>query len=43
MVEDEPATREIFRRMLESDGWAVLEAANGREAIELRRDAAVRV
>lgn len=33
MVEDDAATREIFRRMLESDGWAVAEAANGREAL----------
>ena len=33
MVEDEPATRELLRRMLESDGWSVQEASNGREAL----------
>jgi signal transduction histidine kinase/CheY-like chemotaxis protein len=34
MVEDDPATREILRRMLESDGWSVAEAANGIQALE---------
>ncbi len=34
MVEDDPATREVLRRMLESDGWMVKEACNGREALE---------
>jgi CheY-like chemotaxis protein len=33
MVEDDPPTREILRRMLESGGWAVDEAGNGREAL----------
>ena len=33
MVEDDPATREVLRRMLESDGWSVKEASNGREAL----------
>jgi CheY-like chemotaxis protein len=33
MVEDDPATRELLRRMLESDGWTVAEAGNGREAL----------
>ncbi|MFO0797009.1 MAG: response regulator [Gemmataceae bacterium] len=33
MVEDDGPTREIVRRMLESDGWAVAEAGNGREAL----------
>jgi signal transduction histidine kinase/DNA-binding response OmpR family regulator len=33
VVEDDPPTREMFRRMLESDGWSVTEAANGREAL----------
>jgi PAS domain S-box-containing protein len=33
MVEDDPPTREILRRMLESDGWAVDEAVNGRDAL----------
>jgi len=33
MVEDDGPTREILRRMLESDGWAVDEAGNGREAL----------
>jgi CheY-like chemotaxis protein len=34
VVEDEPEIREIERRMLESEGWAVTEAANGREALD---------
>jgi CheY-like chemotaxis protein len=33
MVEDGGPTREIFRRMLEGDGWAGAVAANGREAL----------
>jgi len=33
MVEDDPVTRAMLRRMLESDGWSVEEAANGREAL----------
>jgi len=35
IVDDEPAARELARRNLEQDGWAVLEAANGAEACEL--------
>ncbi len=34
IVEDEPDTRELIRRGLEKDGWAIDEAANGREALE---------
>jgi CheY-like chemotaxis protein len=34
VVEDEPATREMLRRLLEADGWTVREAGNGREALE---------
>ena len=30
----EHQAREILRRMLESDGWSVVEAANGREALD---------
>jgi signal transduction histidine kinase/CheY-like chemotaxis protein len=30
VVEDDPATREMLRRMLQREGWAVDEAANGR-------------
>jgi CheY-like chemotaxis protein len=33
VVEDDPATREMLRRMLEKDGWSVTEAANGRAAL----------
>jgi PAS domain S-box-containing protein len=33
MVEDDALTREMLRRMLESDGWTVSEASNGREAL----------
>lgn len=33
VVDDEPAAREFLRRSLERDGWAVMEAANGQEAL----------
>jgi CheY-like chemotaxis protein len=34
VVDDEPNQREIVRRMLESEGWTVEEAANGRDALD---------
>jgi len=34
VVEDEAMTREMLRRMLEKEGWAVSEAENGRAALE---------
>jgi PAS domain S-box-containing protein len=34
IVEDHAETREMLRRFLEREGWAVTEAANGREALE---------
>lgn len=34
VVEDDPATREMFRRMLTKAGWSVVEATNGRHALE---------
>jgi CheY-like chemotaxis protein len=34
VVEDDPATREMFRRMLEKEGWSVVEAENGKYALE---------
>ena len=30
----EPTTRDILRRVLESDGWTVAEAADGRQALD---------
>ncbi len=33
IAEDEPAMRDLLRRTLEKAGWAVVEAANGREAL----------
>jgi signal transduction histidine kinase/DNA-binding response OmpR family regulator len=33
VVEDDAATRDMWRRMLEKAGWAVREASNGREAL----------
>jgi signal transduction histidine kinase/CheY-like chemotaxis protein len=33
VVEDDSPTREMLRRMLEREGWVVMEAQNGREAI----------
>jgi signal transduction histidine kinase/DNA-binding response OmpR family regulator len=35
VVEDDPDTREMLRRSLEREGWAVSEAENGREALKL--------
>ncbi|MGK2934803.1 MAG: hybrid sensor histidine kinase/response regulator [Gemmatimonadaceae bacterium] len=34
LVEDDPSTRALTRKMLEKEGWKVSEAANGREALE---------
>jgi PAS domain S-box-containing protein len=34
VVEDDPETREMLRRLLENDGWEVTEAVNGRTALE---------
>jgi CheY-like chemotaxis protein len=34
VVEDDPATREMLRRMLERDGWVVTEASDGRAGLE---------
>ena len=35
VVEDDPASRQMMREMLERDGWQVVEAENGRVAMEL--------
>jgi signal transduction histidine kinase/DNA-binding response OmpR family regulator len=35
VAEDEPATRDMLRRVLEKGGWTVVEAANGREALDI--------
>ncbi|HSR15462.1 MAG TPA: response regulator, partial [Gemmatimonadales bacterium] len=34
VVEDDPATRELLRRYLEAEGWAVDEAENGRAGLD---------
>jgi CheY-like chemotaxis protein len=44
VAEDDPATREMLRRILEKDGWSVTEAGTGREAldcVERRRPALI--
>jgi CheY-like chemotaxis protein len=33
IVEDDPNSRNLFRQLLERDGWSVIEAGNGREAM----------
>ena len=38
LVEDDVGTREIMARTLENAGWAVSEAGNGQEALELMPD-----
>jgi CheY-like chemotaxis protein len=34
LIEDDSATREMMRRMLEKEGWIIAEAENGRVALE---------
>lgn len=34
LVEDDPTTREMMRKILEKDGWSVYEAENGRIGLE---------
>jgi PAS domain S-box-containing protein len=39
MVEDDPATRALTRKILEKEGWKVTDAENGRQALEcMERD-----
>src|SRR5262245_44414243 len=35
VVEDDAATRSLLRRLLEGEGWAVVEAENGRRGLEV--------
>ena len=37
LVEDEPAVRELIREILELDGFAVLEAGSGEEALDVQQ------
>ena len=34
VIDDDPSSREVLRRLLEGDGWRVLEAENGRAALD---------
>ncbi len=38
IADDDETTRSMMRRILENDAWEVLEAANGREALEVMED-----
>ena len=38
VVDDDPSTREILNRSLTRDGWSVVEAENGEEALEMMAD-----
>ena len=40
LVEDEDKLREVIRRLLESEGFQVLEAQNGATALQILNDAA---
>ena len=39
VVEDDEATREMVRQMLEGDGWTIIEAENGRVGLERMAEA----
>ena len=43
LVEDEPAVRKLSTRLLKERGYAVLVASDGPEALDLARDASVRI
>ncbi|MDX1395325.1 MAG: response regulator [Gemmatimonadota bacterium] len=43
VVEDDEATRELVRRMLEAEGLEVLEAGDGRRALEILEDSTPRL
>jgi DNA-binding response OmpR family regulator len=38
IIDDEASAREILRRMLEFEGYEIVEAANGQEGVEAFRD-----
>jgi len=38
IVDDDPSTREMLRRMVEKEGWAAVEAENGRAALQRMAD-----
>jgi CheY-like chemotaxis protein len=38
IVEDEPSVRHLARRLLEAQGYEVLSASNGQEALHVARD-----
>jgi CheY-like chemotaxis protein len=38
IADDDQTTRSMMRRILENDAWEVLEASNGREALEVMQD-----
>ena len=40
IVDDEPVNRTLLGRMLREQGFAIVEAANGRDAVEVCRHAA---
>jgi two-component system, cell cycle sensor histidine kinase and response regulator CckA len=43
VVEDEPSVRRIIGRVLEEQGYRVLEAPNGRDALAIAGDPATRI
>lgn len=43
VVDDEPLFRQIARRILEREGYAVLDAADGQEAVEVVAEHAARI
>jgi two-component system cell cycle sensor histidine kinase/response regulator CckA len=43
IVDDEPMVREFAHRLLESDGYGVLEASSGQEALDVLRNRAAEI
>jgi CheY-like chemotaxis protein len=43
VVDDDAEIRDVVRTVLEQEGFAIVEASNGEEALELLRDRSIRI